>query len=85
MLQFKRGVELTNEHIKLGHIVSEEDLEKTIKTIKKEDPELGEKVNKFYKKTQELIEITKEINRYVFGGVKYKGVVVKPEHFLYQW
>lgn len=82
MLQFKRGVELTNEYLKKGDIKSEEELKKSVEIIKKEDPVLGEKLYKFYEKTVELDRISEDIVKYVLDADKINGYLEKSKASL---
>jgi len=73
----KRGTELANEYIRKSNIEGEEQLKKTVDIIKKEDPVLGEKLNKFYEKSCEVDRLSEEIAKYVLSAEKVNGALEK--------
>lgn len=68
---------MTNDYLKKTNVASEEQIKKFIDGIKKEDPVLGEKFNKYYDKTCDLDRISEDIVKYLLDADKLNGAFEK--------
>lgn len=60
-------------------------MKKGIEIIKKEDPVLGEKLNKFYEKSCELDRISEDIVKYILDADKIQGYLEKTKTSLHPY
>lgn len=68
--------------MKKADIASEEQLKKCVEKIKKDDPVLAEKLNKFYEKSCDLDRISEDIVKYLLDEdrinnsfEKFRGII----------
>ncbi|XP_050536054.1 uncharacterized protein LOC126902630 isoform X2 [Daktulosphaira vitifoliae] len=75
--QFKTGTEAFNQQIKNIDMTYENELKKISDMIKKDDPALGEKFNKYYDLTCQLDRLTEDIIKHTLSSEKMTSTFEK--------